>query len=178
MSRGLGDVYKRQVFARIITFGKALGCHGAAILGSTLLRDYLINYSRSLIYTTALPPISLDAILHGYKHLKGIQGVSARKALLQNIRCFRECLADLGLMEYFRPAEGAVHCCEIGGNSRVRSLADHLMLKGFEVKAILAPTVPKGRECLRFSLHAFNSASQIREVLTILAVALRGDSDA
>ena len=179
---GAGEVVgagcEEVVFARIITFGKALGCHGAAILGSTLLRDYLINFSRSLIYTTALPPISLEAILQGYKHLKGKQGVSARRALLENIRYFRGCLADLGLPEYFRPAEAAVHCCEIGGNARVRSLADHLMQQGYDVKAILPPTVPKGRECLRFSLHAFNSASQIREVLTILAAVLRGDSDA
>mgnify|MGYP001816407355 FL=1 len=50
------------VFARVITFGKALGCHGAAILGSSMLKDYLINDSRSLIYTTALPPLAVFAI--------------------------------------------------------------------------------------------------------------------
>ncbi|HET8855038.1 MAG TPA: aminotransferase class I/II-fold pyridoxal phosphate-dependent enzyme, partial [Salinimicrobium sp.] len=47
------------VFARIVTFGKAVGCHGAAILSKTDLREYLINFSRSLIYTTALPPHTL-----------------------------------------------------------------------------------------------------------------------
>jgi 8-amino-7-oxononanoate synthase len=163
------------VFARVVTFGKALGCHGAAILGSALLRDYLINFSRSLIYTTALPPASLEAILKGYDHLKGSVGVSARAALQENIAYFQTCVADLGLLDYFIPALAAVHCCEIGGNARVRALADHLKEKGFDVKAILAPTVPRGHECLRFSLHAFNSTAQIREVLTILAEALKGD---
>jgi 8-amino-7-oxononanoate synthase len=44
---------QKQVFARVVTFGKALGCHGAIVLGSNLLRQYLINFARSFIYTTA-----------------------------------------------------------------------------------------------------------------------------
>ncbi|MBK7183153.1 MAG: aminotransferase class I/II-fold pyridoxal phosphate-dependent enzyme [Bacteroidetes bacterium] len=60
---------EKEVFARVHTFGKALGCHGAIILGSDLLRNYLINYARSFIYTTALPLHSLVAINQAYQLL-------------------------------------------------------------------------------------------------------------
>ena len=54
---------QNQVFARIMTFGKGLGCHGAAILGTEELKSYLINFARSFIYTTGLPPHSIATIL-------------------------------------------------------------------------------------------------------------------
>src|SRR5690606_598161 len=57
---------QNKVFARIITFGKAMGAHGAAVTGSKLLVDYLINFSRSFIYTTALPPHAVATILASY----------------------------------------------------------------------------------------------------------------
>ncbi len=59
---GLAD----KCFARIHTFGKAIGCHGAVILGSSLLRDYLINFCRPFIYTTALSPAAIRAVADAY----------------------------------------------------------------------------------------------------------------
>ena len=52
-----------RVFAKIITFGKAFGSHGAVVLGSDDLKTYLINFARSLIYTTALSPHSQERII-------------------------------------------------------------------------------------------------------------------
>jgi 8-amino-7-oxononanoate synthase len=161
------------VFASLITFGKSLGCHGAAVLCSCELRNYLINYSRSLIYTTALPPVSLRAIVHSYEQLKGRPGEIARDALLSNIKFFDSLVDDLGLSQYMVPARAAIRCCVIGGNSNVKALSAGLRKAGYDVKPILSPTVPQGQECLRFSLHAFNTASEIREVLTILAQLLK-----
>ena len=60
---------ENEVFARIITFGKALGCHGAAILGSKALQRYLVNFARSFIYTTGLPPHSLATIQCSYNEM-------------------------------------------------------------------------------------------------------------
>lgn len=169
---GLG--LQEEVFARVVTFGKALGCHGAAVLGSTALRDYLVNFSRSLIYTTALPPSSLRAILHGYERLRGGAGEAARRALGERIRLFEAEVAARGLCGHILPGLAAIQCCHINGNDRVKALAALLEEAGFEVKPILSPTVPAGRECLRFSLHAFNTEAEIREVLSILAKALKG----
>ena len=61
---------QHQVFARIMTFGKGLGCHGAAIIGSQELKEYLVNFSRSFIYTTGLSPHSVATILMAYQHLQ------------------------------------------------------------------------------------------------------------
>lgn len=161
------------VFARIITFGKALGCHGAAVLGSTLLREYLINYSRSLIYTTALPPSAVYVISSAYRRLSGPEGSRAQESLRRNISLFTTGIKERGLTGYFHEARAAIHCCEIGGNEQVKALAKELREKGYDVKPILSPTVARGRECLRFSLHAFNTAEEIRGVLTILEQSLK-----
>ena len=111
------------VFARIITFGKALGCHGAAILGSSMLKDYLINYSRSLIYTTALPPSAVYAISRAYERLSGPEGNRALESLRRNISLFTTGIKKRGLTGYFPKARAAIHCCEIGGNERVKALS-------------------------------------------------------
>ena len=61
---------QNKVFARIMTFGKGLGCHGAAILGSQNLKEYLVNFARSFIYTTGLSPHSVATILVAYHQLE------------------------------------------------------------------------------------------------------------
>ena len=175
--QGRGAVVQAEcgdgVFARVITFGKALGCHGAAVLGSKLLREYLINYSRSFVYTTALPPASVNVIIQAYERLKGDLGADALERLNTNIDIFRRRQQDLGLSGYFIPARAAIQCCEVGGNEQVRMLAEDLQSMGYDVKPIRSPTVPRGRECLRFSLHAFNTEEEITRVLTILEKSLK-----
>ena len=168
-----GQKWETAVFARLITFGKSLGCHGAAVLCSPELREYLINFSRSLIYTTALPPTSLMAILKAYERLQGDPGKDAREALYKNMRLFSFLVEALGLSRHMVTAKAAVRCCEVGGNAKVKALSAGLRRAGYDVKPIFSPTVPLGRECLRFSLHAFNTESEIREVLTILSGLLK-----
>ena len=60
---------ENDVFARVVTFGKALGCHGAIVLGSPLVRDYLVNYARSFIFTTAAPLHTLISVKCAYDML-------------------------------------------------------------------------------------------------------------
>ena len=160
-----------SVFARIITFGKALGCHGAAILGTRDLRDYLINFSRPFIYTTALPPHSLATIKTAYKRLEqqNISGAGQIQQLLHNITIFKSEIKRLRLQALFTPSDSAIHCCIIPGNVKVKQISEALKRNNFDVKAILSPTVPATKERLRFCLHSYNSSIEITEVLELLA---------
>lgn len=154
-----------QVFARIVTFGKAMGCHGAAVLGSITLKQYLVNFARSFIYTTGMPPHSLATILLSYQELSRTFSLAELK---ENITFFREQLAVQGL--YFIESNSAIQCCVISGNDRVKGIARQLQEKGFDVKPILSPTVKNGQERLRFCLHAYNTKAEIAEVLRLLAI--------
>lgn len=153
------------IFARIITFGKALGCHGAAILGSDILKQYLINFSRSFIYTTALPPHSLATIYAAYQELKHSTAIGK---LHENIECFKAEIVTQKLEQLFIESHSAIQCCIISGNANVKSISKNLQHHGFNVKPILSPTVPNGQERLRFCLHSYNSKKEISEVLKLL----------
>ena len=157
-----------EVFARIITFGKAIGCHGAAILGSTQLKSFLVNFARSFIYTTALPPHTIASILAAYDFLDSPKGLLSRQYLLDNSDYFKQELKAQNLYHHFIESESAILCIEIGGNTKVKIFSEKLKEEGFNVKAILSPTVPKGKERLRFCLHSFNTKEEIKKVVQIL----------
>lgn len=158
---------QKHVFARLVTFGKALGCHGAAILGSQSLKEYLVNFARSLIYTTALPPHSVAAIKSSYQILDQI-GSTVLHQLFQNIEFFKEECIQQGLSDQFVESKSAIQCAVVPGNSKVKQIAIRLQEEGFEVKPILSPTVKAGSERLRFCLHSFNTKEEISQVLLLL----------
>ena len=162
-SLGLQD----KVFARIMTFGKGLGCHGAAILGSENLKSYLVNFARSFIYTTGLSPHSVATILKSYKHLT--KEKEALEKLKSNISFFNQEKMRLGLKPMFVYSKSAIQCAIIPGNGKVKSIAAQLQEKGFDVRPILSPTVPEGQERLRFCLHSYNSTNEISAILELLA---------
>jgi 8-amino-7-oxononanoate synthase len=155
------------VFARIMTFGKGLGCHGAAILGSEELKSYLVNFARSFIYTTGLSPHSVATILTAYQHLETEQ--QTINTLRENIIHFNQEKNLLGLKPLFVRSKSSIQSAIIPGNQKVKSIASQLQEKGFDVKAILSPTVPEGQERLRFCLHSFNSEKEITDVLQLLS---------
>jgi len=157
---------EKKVFARINTFGKALGCHGAVVLGSSDLKSYLVNFARSFIYTTGLPPHSVATIQAAYQELVTTSEI---KKLNDNIDFFNRQLEITGLKTNFIESHSAIHCCVISGNRNVKNIANQIQDNGFDVKPILSPTVPKGKERLRFCLHSFNSKKEITEVLALLA---------
>lgn len=156
-----------RIFARLHTFGKAMGCHGAVILGSRPLIDYLINFSRSFIYTTALPPHAVATIYSAYRCLENDS--TSLLTLRDNIYHFQSEIIKNALQDLFIKSESAIQSCIIPGNSKVREIAYKLNEKGFDIKPVLSPTVPEGKERLRFCVHSYNSSAEISEVLKLLA---------
>lgn len=152
-----------KIFARIMTFGKALGCHGAVILGSESLKEYLINFSRSLIYTTALSPHAVATILIAYQEL------AVSQKLIQKLQDTANYFNNIASQfELSTPNASAIKSIEIPGNEKVKKVAAFLNQKGFDVKPILSPTVAEGQERLRFCMHSYNTNAEIDQVLAIL----------
>ena len=159
---------QEAVFARIITFGKALGAHGAAVLGSENLIQYLLNFARSFIYSTALPPHSLATIKQAHIRLITESGAEQRKVLSENIGYFRSQLSQMEIDKGFIMSNSAIQSCILPNNQVVKQVAESIQDKGFDVRPILAPTVPAGKERIRFCLHSFNTKEQISDVLNLL----------
>lgn len=155
-----------RIFARIMTFGKGLGCHGSVILGSTELKEYLVNFARSFIYTTGLSPHSVATILVAYQQLEIDK--EAIVQLRQNIILFNQQKNLLGLKPMFVRSKSAIQSAIVPGNENVKRLAQQLQDKGFDVKPILSPTVSEGQERLRFCIHSYNSEDEINQMLELL----------
>ena len=155
---------ENDVFARVATFGKALGGHGAVVLGNKLLREYLINYSRAFIYTTALPLPSVLAMKKAHTFLnKNLDKIERLKTL---ITYFKKSIINLKLT--IINSDSPIQCIVVPGNDKVRQLAADVQNNGFDVRPILAPTVPKGQERLRICLHSFNTEKQIEELIKLV----------
>ncbi len=168
-TKGLRD---EVLFARIVTFGKAMGVQGSAILGSNYLKSYLLNFARSFIYTTALPPMTVASILTSFQLIETAEVMEHKKSLKENIFIFIQEINNLKLHNSFIPSTSAIHCCIVPGNSKVKKIAAVLQEKGYDVRPILSPTVPEGQERLRFCLHSYNTPKEIKEVLSILATSI------
>jgi 8-amino-7-oxononanoate synthase len=162
---------ENDIFARVVTFGKGLGCHGAAVLGSGDLKEYLINYARSFIYTTALPEHSLRSIAYGYRTLS--QGEDAVSRLTHNIGLFNKLVLQNGLRLRFRESETAIQVCIIPKNDKVKKAARVLQEHGYDVRAILSPTVSQGEERLRVCIHSYNTGNEMENMLKLLAKTLK-----
>ena len=153
---------EKDCFARVYTYGKALGCHGAAVTGSKELKDYLINFSRSFIYTTAMPEHSLLAIKTGYQLLETTEEI---EKLRKNILYFNTLVS--GLADYIK-SNSAIQCKLISGNEHVQALEESCRKNDVFVKSIKSPTVKEGQERVRVCLHSFNTKEEIEKLVILL----------
>jgi len=162
---------QKKCFARMHTFGKAVGCHGAIVLGSEALRNYLINFSRSFMYTTALPEISVSAIRASYEIFPMLR--KERNHLLQLIHGFH---AEASKLFTLRPgievlkSSAPIQAIVVPGNDNVRKLSQQLAEANLDIRPILYPTVPRGRERLRIVLHSFNSMEELNRLINFSKV--------
>lgn len=150
---------KESVFARLVTFGKAYGSHGGLILGSKELIEFTINFSRSFIYTTALPPASYIRVglIVGYPDI-----TERRKGLEENISFFRSFFKS---DELFSDARSPIQIVQLGEMEKIKKSSEALLKNKIAVKPIFSPTVPQGQERLRICIHSFNSKAEIESII-------------
>jgi len=159
---GLCEGREEDFFARVYTYGKAMGCHGAAVVGSNDLRNYLINFARSFIYTTALPEREINHISKAYDLLKDND---QQTLLRENIIYF---LAQIKEVSAFIKSRSAIQCMVLGTNEKVSTLEAKLKKAGVDAKAVKSPTVKEATERLRFCFHAYNTKQEIDGLVKIL----------
>lgn len=158
-----------KCFARLHTFGKACGAHGAIILGSDQLKQYLINFSRPFIYSTALPEVSIKAILSSYKIFPSLH--KEREDLKALIQYYKTCIGVTSNNQSIKilNSDTAIQGIVVPGNERVKAVAVKLQKNNLDVRPILYPSVPKLSERLRIVLHSFNSKEEIAMLCNALA---------
>lgn len=151
-----------QVFATVVTFGKAIGAHGAIVLGSQNLRHYLINFARSFIYTTAAPIHNVITVNAAYQLL----GKTDLSIIHQKIALFRKLIKAKNIQAL--NSESAIQGILFPSNEQAKQAATTLQQAGFDVRAILSPTVALGKERLRICLHTFNTDEEIASLVNHL----------
>lgn len=151
-----------ETLARVYTFGKAMGAHGAVIVGNKQLKEFLVNYCRPFIYSTALPLHSLAAIKCAY-NLVGL--VNNRRTTLHALAT--QLQQQLKLREGFEyiTSNSPIQSIIVPGNGQVKQFALQIQQAGFDVRPILVPTVPKGKERIRICLHSYNSEQEVAKLV-------------
>jgi 8-amino-7-oxononanoate synthase len=203
-----------KVFARVVTFGKALGSQGgesalillfllirgleaslvlrptivgiemlklrllAVVLCSEIAREYLINYARTLIYTTAMSYPSLASIRASYDFMISGRTEILRDRLRYLIRLTHHLLSGLisslnevhqatGILA-LRPLDDKISPIIPIFTPDPRSLASHCQAQGLMVRPIVAPTVPQGTERIRVCLHAGNTQQEVERLVVAI----------
>ena len=150
---------------RLVTFGKALGSAGAAVIGDADLIAHLAETARPYIYTTALPPAQAAATREAVRIAR--EGDDLRERLHANIDRLKSCARARGLR--LMASETPIQPLLVGDDANALAMAAALEASGYWVAAIRPPTVPEGSARLRIALSAAHDASQIDGLLDALS---------
>ena len=162
------DLGIEEVPVLVGTLGKSFGSFGAFVAGSEALIETLIQYARTYIYTTALPPSVAAASLAS---LKLVQEESWRRDKLNSlIARFRAGAGELGLQ--LMDSQTPIQPVLINDDEKVMAINQKLQEQGIWVGAIRPPTVPRGSGRLRITLCANHSEEQIDQLLDALGSAV------
>jgi 8-amino-7-oxononanoate synthase len=148
-----------DISIRIITFSKAFGSHGAVFLGPELIKNYLINFCLPFIYTTALPPHTILSIKKALEYRR--KNKEEVKLLNKNIQIFNS------LLQLKNPIS-PIFSFPLGEIKKLKQISQKLTDKGFQVIPIFSPTVKRGSERLRITLHSYNSRDEMDQLIQIL----------
>ncbi|KAF9536870.1 PLP-dependent transferase, partial [Agrocybe pediades] len=170
-----------RVLARLHTFGKALAATGAVIITNTLIRDYLLNYARSLIYTTSLSyanivaaDCSFDMLMDGTaQHLSNrLQGLSSYFCNTLNplLKAHNIPPTLVSLPTHLQQPSSSASASPPSPIIPVltphpRPLSAYLLALGMNARPITWPTVPKGKDRVRVCLHAGNTQEDLDKLI-------------
>ena len=153
-----------KIHIQMGTFGKALGTFGAYVAGCNELISFLINKSRPLIYTTALPPGIVGATLKSLEIVKSDEGKNRRKLLLKKAEELRKILNSYNLETL--NSETQIIPLLIGDEETTMKLSEKLLEKGIFIQGIRPPTVPEGMCRLRISLTVSTDFKILEKLLS------------
>ncbi|CAN6656393.1 hypothetical protein TRVA0_029S00276 [Trichomonascus vanleenenianus] len=158
--KGLED----HIFIRLHTFGKAVHASGSIVICSKITKQYLVNYARPLIYSTAMTFSNLALIKCHYDYLASPEAPLQIETLWERVSYFYHKTNQLatissGFISLPLPRPQSSIFALICPKSK--SLAKFCQDKGVMVRAIVYPTVPKGLERVRVCIHAANTVEDI-----------------
>ncbi len=165
--KGLGLVEEYGLIDRVdlimCTLGKAVASEGAFVVCDKITREWLVNTSRSLIFTTATPPINILWTLFLMKKIPEMK--EERESLNRTVRGFRERLSGFNLL-----GDTQIVPLLLGENEKSIRMAKRLQSAGIWAMPVRYPSVPKGKSRIRFSLTAALTDTQLDKIYeTLLA---------
>lgn len=167
MQSGLGVVkdsdFIGDVDFTILTFGKALASVGGAIICDEIFKEYFINFSRSLIYSTALPPLNVAYTHFVFKHILSMHKDRERLSLVAS--WLKQNLAQKGLKVL---GDSYIISVLAGTNEAALSLASKLRQSGYHVPAIRPPTIAPSSSRIRISLSANIQKEELKGLMDAL----------
>lgn len=171
----LGLQHHPNLLARVLTFGKAFGAHGAVVLASKSVVQYLVNYARPFIYSTALPPHSIQLLHAVYSFTLTKEAHEARAKLWQLVDLFhittRNLLPPGAIL--WTDGKSPIQGILVPGNQQCVNLSNVLRERGFDVYPIRSPTVPTGTERIRIILHAHNTKAEVERLVCTISQAIK-----
>ncbi len=169
--QGRGSCWQQGVKPEllIVTFGKAFGVSGAALLCSEPVAEYLLQFARHLIYSTSMPPAQACALRAALTCIQ--QGDALRQTLGRHIAQFRAGAEDLPFL--LMPSQSPIQPLIVGDNTAALRVAHRLRQQGIGVSAMRPPTVPPGSARLRITLTAAHTDDDIARLLDALHTAAR-----
>ncbi|MGJ8678969.1 aminotransferase class I/II-fold pyridoxal phosphate-dependent enzyme [Paraglaciecola sp.] len=161
------NLSQQQLPVLMATFGKAVGTAGAFVAGSAELIDYLVNFARHYIYSTAMPAAQAYATLACLQSKKRIENKSILQA---RIALFKQLTAKAGIN--LMPSNTAIQPVLIGNAEQALNISHKLKSLGLWVSAIRYPTVPKNTDRLRITLSAVHNEQDIQALVDGLELAM------
>ena len=159
---------EKEIDIQLGTLSKSLGSVGGYVAGNSTIIDYLVNTSRSFIFSTALSPADIGASLAALHILES--DVSVLQSLHENVNYMADQLISIGINA---TNETPIFPILIGRNEDTLAVSDYLYEAGIIGTAIRPPTVPVGESRIRLTVTAAHSKAQIDYVCDTLYKAIK-----